>query len=127
MIKLDKYPKSVIEIHLLVVEDDGSIPSLAVFAAYLACSNANLSLHETLLSCTIAVTKDSSIIMDPNLAEEESATASCIVSCFPVTREVASVEFIGQADCSLLSSLVSIGVRTCTDLFEEIRDNLCFL
>lgn len=55
-VHLDKYPKSEIYIHILVLEDDGGILAGAVNAASLALADAGIELFDLVSAATVVGT-----------------------------------------------------------------------
>ncbi|GLD95282.1 hypothetical protein PINS_up003926 [Pythium insidiosum] len=72
----DDYPRAVISIVVQVLEDDGSLLSVAINATSLALMDAGVPMRGVVTSSTCALLPDGSFFLDPSHVEEEQATSS---------------------------------------------------
>eukprot|EP00965_Chrysotila_dentata_P214844 6188419-Pleurochrysis_carterae.AAC.7 len=72
-IQLDRYPKSVISINVLVMQDDGGALAAAVTCASLALADAGLLLYDVIAACSCATIGD---IVRLDCSADELAAAS---------------------------------------------------
>ncbi|KAL0221676.1 hypothetical protein RCL1_001530 [Eukaryota sp. TZLM3-RCL] len=121
-ILLSEYPKTVIEIGIHVLEDDGSTFSLSVLAAYLACKDAQLKCKSPLVSSTVSF-KGSEFLLDPKYDDEISADGLCVVSSLPLVNQIVSVEFLGKQNRKLVSRVVEFSCVANSKLIEKLQLN----
>jgi exosome complex component MTR3 len=50
-VNLDKFPKSVIDVYALVLEDDGSALAAAIICGSLALADAGVELYDIVSAC----------------------------------------------------------------------------
>lgn len=82
----DRYPRSVVEVVLQIIQADGSLLSCLLHAAVAALMDAGVELLYLPVATTCLVldtailsSKNSTIFLDPSRAEEEEANTSVIV------------------------------------------------
>ncbi len=70
---VEKYPKSAIDVFVLVLEADGPVLAASITAASLALADAGLEMRDLVSACSVACTAlpDASValLLDPNAAE----------------------------------------------------------
>jgi ribonuclease PH len=70
-ILLENFPRAVISIVVQVVEDNGSVLSVAINAVSLALLDAGIPMLSVVTSATCAVFPDGTLVLDPSSPEEE--------------------------------------------------------
>lgn len=50
-VRIDKYPKSSIDVYALVLQDDGGALSAAITCASLALAHAGIEMHDLVAAC----------------------------------------------------------------------------
>lgn len=80
IMRLQSYPKSRINVCAFVLEDDGSAYAAVCTAACYALSDAGIELFDISAACTVAIMKESNIVVDP-CAQEQSESVGIVVVC----------------------------------------------
>lgn len=73
-ILLEEYPRSIIEVVIQVLQSDGSVLSVAMNAAVLACIDAGISMSTVPVGTLCLVDPDDTILLDPSSDEEQQLT-----------------------------------------------------
>eukprot|EP00562_Extubocellulus_spinifer_P007769 CAMPEP_0178507044 /NCGR_PEP_ID=MMETSP0696-20121128/20011_1 /TAXON_ID=265572 /ORGANISM="Extubocellulus spinifer, Strain CCMP396" /LENGTH=329 /DNA_ID=CAMNT_0020136509 /DNA_START=249 /DNA_END=1238 /DNA_ORIENTATION=+ len=124
-IRLDRLPKSVVDVFVLVLQSDGSVLPSAITAASLALADAGIELFDLVSSCSVAVidsdekgsSSDKSnkceltLLADPTEKELIKPRGEVTLAVLPNWREVTFWEQTGR-----------IPPGTCTDAVELCRD-----
>lgn len=124
-ILLSEYPKSVIEVSVLVLENDGSMACLAaaITCASMALVDAGIQMLDVVTACSAASYSPSpnasTIYLDPTSFEEESRqdTGSTLIAYMPSLNEVTHVVHAGE----LLPRVCSKAVQHCIDACSQIH------
>lgn len=76
-ILLENFPRAVISIVVQVVEDNGSLLSVAINAVSLALLDAGIPMLSVVTSATCAIFPDGSLVLDPSSPEVEVQPSRC--------------------------------------------------
>ena len=68
---LNKYPKSVIEVGVTVIEDDGGVVAASLTAAGLALAEAGIHLCDLVVGVKVGLSSDNRLLVDPSKEEEK--------------------------------------------------------
>lgn len=82
VIVTENFPRAVISIVVQVIEDNGSILSVAINAVSLALLDAGVPMIAIVTSATCGLLPDGNLFLDPSLAEEEVRCAAAPSSYF---------------------------------------------
>ncbi|KAF9069675.1 3' exoribonuclease family, domain 1-domain-containing protein [Rhodocollybia butyracea] len=91
-IRLELFPKSSIDVFLIVIEADGIEGCVASgsIAASTALADAGIDMFGLVMSCSAAVV-DSDIWIDPTQEESSTADGSIVLACMPALGTVTNV------------------------------------
>jgi exosome complex component MTR3 len=67
---LHKYPKSVVEAHVMVIEEGPGVLGAAITCTSLALADAGIELYDLVASCSAAYVDGVGIILDPTASDE---------------------------------------------------------
>jgi exosome complex component RRP46 len=70
-----QHPRTAISVVVQILSDDGSLLSAALHGMCLALAHAGIPMRGMLGSCTLAVTSDEAVLLDPCVDEERDAQA----------------------------------------------------
>ena len=86
---LDKYPKSVLEVGVTVLEDDGSVLAAALTAAGLALASAGVHMSDLVVGVKVGVREGAdSLLVDPEAGEEGGGGGEVVVGYLPSLDQV---------------------------------------
>lgn len=88
VVLLEKYPKSLIDVFILVIESDGSVLASSICASSLAVADANLEMKDVVTACTAAYVDDFDALLDLNEEEEKTAKAAITLAYMPNVKQV---------------------------------------
>ncbi|XP_053175177.1 exosome complex component MTR3 [Scomber japonicus] len=114
---LHKYPRSQIEVNVMVLENSGSVLAHAVTCASLALADAGIEMYDLVLGC--AMRQDgSSYVVDPTYMEENSCSSAIsenqgglTVAFLPSLNQISGL----QSDGEMTEETLTAGVRTCIE------------
>lgn len=113
-----RYPRTVIEVVLQIIQADGSLLSCLLHAAVAALMDAGVELLylPVATTCLISTKPDSSILLDPSTAEEIDPDMSILVLVTESNRpgEILGSHTVGLGvDLEKLLSAIQIATKTC--------------
>ncbi|XP_037538519.1 exosome complex component MTR3 [Nematolebias whitei] len=109
---LHKYPRSQIEVSVMVLESSGSVLAHAITCASLALADAGIEMYDLVLGCSLHQDGDSYVV-DPTSEEESSWSAGggLTLAFLPSLNQVSGLQSNGDMTLETLTA----GVRTCIE------------
>lgn len=120
---LHKYPRSQIEVNMMVLENGGSVLAHAITCASLALADAGIEMYDLVLGCSIRQ-DGASYVADPSYAEENSWASgrnqdrnqdrnqgSLTVAFLPSLNQISGL----LSDGEMAEDMLTAGVRTCIE------------
>lgn len=126
-IPLNKLPKSVLDIYVMVLQGDGSIFSAAVMSASLALADAGLELYDLVSCCTVAVKSIEGIpicLADPSEDEMSEAEGIVTIAMLGNWKEVTVWNQTGRLDSEVLKRTVDLCRDGCSILYKCMKQCL---
>uniref|UniRef100_F6V2B2 Exoribonuclease phosphorolytic domain-containing protein n=1 Tax=Ciona intestinalis TaxID=7719 RepID=F6V2B2_CIOIN len=116
---LQRYPKSQIDVYVIVLEDDGSVMPAAITAASVALVDAGIEMYDVITASSIRIAGQDTFIIDPTSSEEFSPLnleksndlnqGMVMVALLPSINQVSSVVSSGHLECNVLQE----AIRSC--------------
>uniref|UniRef100_A0A8C6SVD4 Exosome complex component MTR3 n=1 Tax=Neogobius melanostomus TaxID=47308 RepID=A0A8C6SVD4_9GOBI len=112
---LHKYPRSQIEVNVMVLENSGSVLAHAVTCASLALADAGIEMYDLVLGCSMRQDGDH-FVVDPTYTEENSSGSvdnqgGLTVAFLPSLNQISGL----QSDGEMTEETLAAGVRTCIE------------
>lgn len=116
---LHKYPRSQIDVNVMVLENNGSVLAHAVTCASLALADAGIEMYDLVIGCSLRQDGDT-YLTDPTFLEETTSWASSdsvesqgslTVAFLPSLNQISGL----QSDGEIGENTLTTGVRTCID------------
>lgn len=114
---LHKYPRSQIEVNVVVLENSGSVLAHAITCASLALADAGIEMYDLVLGCSIRQ-DGASYVVDPSYMEENSCSSvssenqGCLTVAFlPSLNQISGLQSGGE----ITEETLTAGVRTCIE------------
>mmetsp|Transcript_13373 Transcript_13373/g.22238 ORF Transcript_13373/g.22238 Transcript_13373/m.22238 type:complete len:297 (-) Transcript_13373:93-983(-) len=129
-VRLDRLPKCVVDVFVLVLQSDGSVLPAAITAASLALADAGIELFDLVSSCSVAVVdgeetdKGDSILADPNESELLKSRSQLTLATLPNCREVTFWEQTGRISASTSSEAIELARDGCATVHKFMRESL---
>jgi exosome complex component MTR3 len=122
-VMLDKFPKSVVDIFVLVLENDGSALSASITCASLALANAGVELFSFVSSCSTCEV-NSELVIDPTLSEEKASNGSITLSMMTPLKEITHMTQTGVFQSKKLTESIEICVDGCAKVHDSMKHAL---
>ncbi|KAL1271449.1 hypothetical protein QQF64_030465 [Cirrhinus molitorella] len=115
---LHRYPRSQIEVNVMVLENDGSILAHAVTCASMALADGGIEMYDVVLGCALRQNGNACLV-DPSYSEEFGSwqegygeNQGCVtVALLPNLNQVSGL----NADGEMREDTLADAVRTCMD------------
>ncbi|KAG8194072.1 hypothetical protein JTE90_003017 [Oedothorax gibbosus] len=126
VILLHKFPKSRLDIIILVLEDDGGAISSAITCAGAALSNAGVEMYDLPIGCSL-VHCDSQFLVDPTANEElysktvKDCAKIAIAMMVEYKSQIIFMDSCGSVNQGLLSESLKILQTSCQQILTYIR------
>jgi exosome complex component MTR3 len=120
-LQLTRFPKSVVDVCVLVLEQDGDITSPAITCASLALADAGIEMFDLVAACTV-VKAESGIIVDPQ-GSEATGRARALTAIMPSRGEVTLLSHEGEWSLVELQQALNTGVEACKHIHSKANHN----
>jgi len=122
-IPLERYPKSTIEVQVLVLESSGGTLAAAIICASLALADAGIEMLDVVTACS-SVGHEAGIFVDPLQEEEENASNKMMVTYMPSLKKASQVHQEGAVDCQQALEGIEICIDGCLKLQAVMQECL---
>ncbi|KAM9979527.1 hypothetical protein ACTFIY_008770 [Dictyostelium cf. discoideum] len=124
-IRLEKYPKTAIDIYILVLNDDGNVLVASITAATMALADAGVEMFDMVSSCSVSCTKDNRTLIDPTTLEETIPTSSTVlVAKMPSLNEITQIIQTGELQYTNVLECVDLCIDGCDKIYSIMKQNL---
>mmetsp|Transcript_5580 Transcript_5580/g.8673 ORF Transcript_5580/g.8673 Transcript_5580/m.8673 type:complete len:293 (+) Transcript_5580:348-1226(+) len=132
-IMLERFPKSVLEVNILLLSDDGGAQAVAVTCTSLALADSGVELYDLVPCCSVGLIKDkksrktkdkSNFIFDPKTEQIDTCTSTICVALMPASETLTELSIegpMGFEDAGDATKLCFVG---CTRLHAEMKNHL---
>eukprot|EP00045_Choanoeca_perplexa_P022547 m.9891 g.9891 ORF g.9891 m.9891 type:complete len:250 (-) comp9522_c0_seq1:84-833(-) len=117
---LENYPKSIIQVHILVLQDDGAVLSAAVLGASCSLIQAGIEMKDV-VTCASTAVVNSTLILDPSEHDLKQSTCSLTAAVMPALGEVCGLVQQGRLDIQQHTEALQAAVTCCSQLNEVVR------
>jgi len=124
-IQLDKYPKSVIEAYITVIEHDTGMLCASLMCASLALCDAGIELYDIITSSHVGSLRGV-LLLDPSKEEESdlSYESTVILSYMPNLQQITYVSQNGTSDDKTVNEMLDLCISGCTKVGSLMRECL---
>lgn len=123
-IMLDLYPRSSIDLSLLVLNTDGSLLSTAINACTLALVHAGIALSSPVSSVSLSVLHDTALL-DPSAPEENELPTVTVACMAPLGGQqhgkVTLVALEARLAVDRFEALLRLGTQACAVVSQELE------
>lgn len=128
---LHKYPRSQIEVNVMVLENGGSVLAHAVTCASLALADAGIEMYDLVLGCSLRQDGATHLI-DPKSPEESGSwvadyaenQGSVTVALLPSLSQVSGLQSDGEMEEDTLVEAVRACIEGCHKLYPVVQQAL---
>ena len=114
LVRLERYPKSTIEVYVQVLQHDGALLSLALPLASLALIDAGIEVLDFSSAATVALLRGGQFVVDPDARQERAAQATLTVALMPALNEVIQCIQQGEMPPDQLDHALHLALDACS-------------
>eukprot|EP00727_Mastigamoeba_balamuthi_P005045 m51a1_g14539 putative 3 exoribonuclease domain 1 domain containing protein (255) ;mRNA; r:953739-955243 len=115
-LRLHTFPKSVVDLNVLVLQDDGGVLGAACAGCCMALADAGIEMSDLVAACTIVV--------DPCGAEEEAESGGLMVTSMPSLNEITQIYQYGELSHQDIAESVELCLDGCSKVYDAMREIL---
>jgi exosome complex component MTR3 len=133
-IQLHKFPKAVLDLHVLVLEDDGGAQGAAITCAGAALANAGVDMLDLPVGCHLGVPSGGKAwTVDPDREESRAMSHVALLAMLPLRGEVTALSINNcgvdgddgvVAGDGLLAGCLEAGAPACHEVARVCREEL---
>jgi exosome complex component MTR3 len=118
------YPKSSIDINILILQDDGACLSSAITCAGLALVHAGIQLYDLVPACTISISPSNELLLDPSKLEEKTQRGQIQLAMMATSQEVNLLKQGGELTPDQTLAALKMGTQGCQHVHSLIKKQL---
>lgn len=123
-VRLETFPKAVVEIYVLLLDSGGSDLAVAITAASVALADAGIHMSDLLPACRLSRQEGGQLLLDPSDAEQAREDGSVLLAMSPASLEVTQLEVTGAWSAAALRDALELGMGACGQLRQVMREVL---
>ena len=120
---LDSFPRTTIEVYLMVLQADGGTRTAAINAASLALAEAGIPMKGLVSAVAVGLIGDQ-IVVDLNYLEDGYGDADIPIAMVPVTGEITLLQMDGMVPPDLFEKCLDVGYNAIQKIHEEQKKAL---
>lgn len=119
IVQLHLYPRSQIDVSIVLLQADGGVRSAAINATCLALVDAGVALEDFVCACS-AGSVQGSLLLDLN-AQEDTAGAELSVGFLPRTERVSFVQLEAKVPLGNMEETLNFALEGCRQVYHFMR------
>eukprot|EP00878_Enallax_costatus_P006349 GHUV01006657.1.p1 GENE.GHUV01006657.1~~GHUV01006657.1.p1 ORF type:complete len:259 (+),score=72.04 GHUV01006657.1:372-1148(+) len=123
IVDVNKFPKAVVDVYVMVLQADGGELSAAITAAGTALADAGIELLDILPACTVALI-DGQLMLDPVPHESAQEQGELMVAYSSMLNQVMQMHLTGSWSASQVKEGLELAMGGCQQLRGLVRQTL---
>ncbi|GAB6054761.1 exosome complex exonuclease Rrp41 [Methanobacterium movens] len=120
---LEKYPRSVIEIFIEVLEAEGGTRCAGITAASVALADAGIPMKDMVVACA-AGKVDGQVVLDLSEVEDKDGQADVPVAILPRSGEITLLQSDGNLTTAEFEKALDLAIKGCNQISEVQKEAL---
>ena len=125
---LEKFPKAKVDVHVMILEDGGSVLASAITAASVALADATIEMVDMVAGISVAFNSTLTLV-DTDSAEEEAVRhnpdwSSLVLALMPASGEIGAMQQRGLTGSAQCSDAVKKAAEACLRIHQVQRQCL---
>jgi len=127
-VRLETFPKSLVEIHIVVLSDDGGIQAAAVNSATLALADGGVELLDLVSCAQVGLLSSNSsppqFVPDPDTETLDACSSSLLMAYMPATGTVSDYVINGALPYNTAGEASKACFLECAKMHKLLKDHL---
>uniref|UniRef100_A0A6B2LG90 Uncharacterized protein n=1 Tax=Arcella intermedia TaxID=1963864 RepID=A0A6B2LG90_9EUKA len=119
-ILLEKFPKSIIEVNVIILEGNGNITGAAITASSIALADAGIVTYDFVTACSVSKFGNE-LLLDPSEEEEKQQTGSFQIAYMPTLKQITQLSQGGELSVSETVKALELCLSGCYLIHELIK------
>ena len=125
VLDLSKFPSSVIDIFINIIQADAGTRCAGITAAAMALAHAGLPMKDLVPSVSVGKVADKIVIdLDKEEEDHEEGATDIPVAIFPRTGEISLLQLDGSISRDELAEALKLAKKGCNDIYELQKKTL---
>lgn len=120
---LEKYPRSMIEVFIEVLEAEGGTRCAGITAASVAMADAGIPMRDMVVACA-AGKVNGEIVLDLSEVEDKDGEADVPVAILPRTGEITLLQSDGNLSADEFEKALDLAIKGCQEISEVQKEAL---
>ena len=122
-VRLCTFPKSIVDLNVLVLEDDGAVLAASCIACSIGLASAGIEVFDLVSACCVAKV-NGVMIVDPTAEEERMATGGLVVGMMPSLNEITQLYQFGELSQEDIISGLGLCEDGCGQVYKLMKQSL---
>ena len=123
-IRLEKYPKSIISIHIVVLQCCGNELAAAISCASLALTDAAVEQFHTVTACTVLCSPSDRLLVDPTAEEEALGHAGSILLSCGSPDSITQLQISGRIEAEAVPAMTQLAISGCIFMQQIVNQTM---
>jgi len=128
-VRLDRFPKSQVDVSVLLVSDDGCAESVIATAASVALANSGIELFDLTACATVGIasnpgSKNPRFITDPDSRDEAFCKSFLHMAILPASEQVSDLTIEGAMSFENVGEATKVCFQSCARFHGQMKDFL---
>ena len=119
VVQVQLYPRSQIDISIVLLQADGGVRAAAINATSLALMDAGIAMEDFVCACTAGVIHGT-LLLDLN-SQEDNAGAELSVGLLPRTERVNFMQLESKVPLGAMEETLNFALEGCRQIYEVLR------
>jgi exosome complex component RRP41 len=120
---LDRYPRSVIDVYVEIIQASGGTRCASINAAAVALVDAGIPMRDLVASCAAGVW-DGELVLDLDDEEDKKGAADVPVAYMPKLEQITLLQMDGILSMEQTEGCIDLAIKGCKDIYEAQREAL---
>jgi len=130
-VRLEKFPKSRMDVFVTVLQDDGGALASAMTAASVALADAGVEMYDLVVGCALRCDADC-LLMDPTKLEEyepkdskhKTNCGAMVVGLMPALHQITALSHKGNMSIEAVAQAMDQAVEGCQQIYPVAQEIL---
>ncbi|MBI4896315.1 MAG: exosome complex exonuclease Rrp41 [Candidatus Aenigmarchaeota archaeon] len=123
VIFLQEFPKTVVDLHIEVLQADASTRCAALNAAVLALADAGVPMRDLVAACS-AGKCNGNMILDVAGKEDTEGDLDLPIAYYPKKKQVTLLQMDGITDADELKQIIKLAIQGCEQVYQAQQEAL---